>query len=303
MSPSKQELEDILGAGSVFENKNISAYLTLRTQTTAQYYFEAHSREDLLNVGKLKAKGTSVFILGGGSNLAITKEKIEGLVVRNRYQTKQLRGQSTDSVEWEVSSGYPMGRLVNETTKEGYAGFEYHLGLPGTVGGAVYMNSKWTKPVSYVGDNFISAEVIDSNGEVKKVDKDYFEFAYDYSILQKTKEILISATFHLTKEDPELLQKRSKEALEYRKATQPFGVATCGCFFRNIDGTSAGALIDSAGLKNYQVGDFVVSDIHANFIINKGAGKPEDLTKLLAKIKSTVREKLGVKLEEEVIII
>lgn len=299
----KEQLESILGKGRVVENKNISPYLTLRTQTSAQYYFEANSREDLLKVGELKAKGTPVFILGGGSNLAIVKNRLEGLVVHNRYQKKEILSENDKEVELLVSSGYMTGRLVKETTSSGYAGFENHLGLPGTIGGAIYMNSKWTKPVSYCGDNLIWANVVDTHGNIKKVYKDYFQFAYDYSILQKTNEILVEAVFRLPKADPVRLQQKAKEALEYRRATQPFGVATSGCFFQNIEGESAGQLIDQAGLKNHRVGDFIVSDKHANFIINTGAGKAADLTQIIQDIKSTVKQKYGVELKEEVIVI
>jgi len=148
---------------------------------------------------------------------------------------------------------------------------------------------------------------------VKKVAKSYFKFAYDYSILQKTGEIVLEAVFRLKKIDPKILQDRAARSFKYRKKTQPFGVASSGCFFRNISDeeknkrnlptASAGYLIDKAGLKGFTVGGFYVSPIHANFIINKGNGKNEDLIKLLGIIKKGVKEKFGVELEEEVIII
>lgn len=286
------------------ENKDLFSYLTIRVHVQAEYFVEATSRQELIEAKKLSDKlGIPLFLLGGGSNLAPLKTQISGLVVHNRYIKKQILIEAKDFVDLLVSSGYPVSRLVTETIEAGWEGFEYHKGLPGTVGGAIYMNSKWTHPPSYFGDNLLYAYLVDENGKVKRVDKKYFQFAYDYSILQNTGEIVLEAIFRLKKTDPLILKKRADEALNYRKKTQPFGVATSGCFFKNIKGLSAGYLIDKAGLKGFSVGDWIISDIHANFVINKRDGKPEDLRKLLQIVKQQVKDKFGVELEEEVITI
>jgi UDP-N-acetylmuramate dehydrogenase len=285
-------------------NKELFPYLTLRTRVRAELYLEAKAREELIAARKYATeKKLNFFVLGGGSNLAIIKKKISGLVVKNMYQKTRVIHADKSSVDFLVSSGYPVSRLVAETVEKGYEGFEYHKGLPGTVGGAIYMNSKWTRPVSYFSDNLLYANIIDEHGKERQVKKSYFQFGYDYSILQKTKEIVLEAVFRMKKVSSNILKKRAKEAFEYRLKTQPFGVATSGCFFRNPGKTSAGYLIDKAGLKGYAVGGFVVSEKHANFIINKGNGKTEDLIKLLDIIKSKVKEKFGVQLEEEVILV
>lgn len=308
------ELETLLGKGRVKKNKDLSAYLTLHTSTAGEYFFEAETLEDLLNVGKLKSSNIcDVFIFGGGSNLAVTKPIIKGLVVCNKYEKKMLISDHDDYAEILVSSGYAMSRLVSETVKDGYEGLEYHLGLPGSVGGAIYMNSKWTKPLSYVGDLITYADIVNSKGEMQRVGRDYFEFAYDYSILHKTKDLLLEVVFELSKNDPKILLDRAYEALKYRKETQPFGVSTSGCFFQNVSDeitksnnlptSSAGYLIDKAGLKNYRIGNFIVSDKHANFIINTGHGNPDDLQKIIQTVKEKVREKFGVELREEVIVL
>jgi UDP-N-acetylenolpyruvoylglucosamine reductase len=307
-------LNTSLGQGRIQQHKDISPYFTLKTKTAAEYYFEAESRDDLINAVRVAHElKLPLLLLGGGSNMAIVQDEIKGLVVRNMYQKKEVVQDTPDYVDLFVSSGYPMGRLVKETAEAGYEGLEYHLGLPGTIGGGIYMNSKWTKPVCYVGDVLLNATIIDREGNVKKVERDYFNFAYDYSILQETKEIVLEAVFRLKKKDPEVLKLHSQAALEYRKQTQPFGVATGGCFFQNIseeeknrlglETKSAGYLIDQAGLKGTQVGGFVVSDKHANFIINRGGGTPEDLRSILSLIKNKVKEKFGVELKEEVIVI
>jgi len=286
------------------KNKDLTFLNTLRSKTEAEYFLDARTRNDLIQ-GKffsLKNK-LPLFILAGGSNLAIVKDKIRGLVIKNSYKEFKMLKETDTDVLISVSSGYPVSQLVNETVNRGYQGFEYHKGLPGTVGGAIYMNSKWTKPISYFGDSLEYANLIDSDGHDKKVNKDYFRFAYDYSILQETKEILLEGVFKLKKIDPIILKDRAESAFEYRRKTQPMGAKTSGCFFRNVNGKSAGQMIDQAGLKDFSVGDFFISPTHANFIINRGHGKSEDLLKLISIIKEKVKEKFGVDLVEEVIII
>ena len=303
MTNLKNKLEKYLGLDRIKKNFNLSPYLTFRTNTTADYYFEAETRNDLINAKRASLHlNLPFFILGGGSNLAILRKNITGLSVRNKYIQKKIES-NNNQIQLTVSSGYPITKLAKELVEAGYEGFEYHFGLPGTIGGALYMNSKWTKPKIYVGDNLISAKLLDKNGQEKTVKRTYFNFAYDQSSLQKTKEILLEAVFKLKKSDPQSIKKRANFAIKYRKQTQPFGGFTSGCFFKNINGKSAGKLIDRAGLKGKRIGKFHVSNKHANFIIHDGNGKPEDLKKLLQIVKETVKEKFAVKLEEEVIII
>lgn len=309
-----QLLEKYLGKGAVKINTSLFPHLTIRTNNVAEFFFEASTRHDLISSAVAASQcSIPVTYIGGGSNTAIIRDKLKGLVVKNSYQKKEVIEENGHSVTISVSSGYPMSKLVQETVEEGYEGFEYHKGLPGTIGGAIYMNSKWTKPLTYTGDRLINANLCDHQGNIKKVNREYFKFGYDYSVLQDTKEIILEAVFKLVKTDSKILQKRSNEAFLYRKKTQPFGVFSSGCFFKNISDedkcrldlptNSAGYLIDKSGMKNATEGSFVVSDKHANFIVNTGKGNPADLQKLLDRIKSTVRAKFGVELEEEVKVI
>jgi len=312
-----------MGAGDIYKkfrflflkiekNKNLKPYNTLKTEALASYFFEAKEEEDLINAKKYSLfYRLPILIIGGGSNLAFFNKQIKKLVVKNSYSRLEKLFEDKNYVFVKVSSGYPMPLLVNESIKNGWRGLEYHQGLPGTVGGAIYMNSKWTRPLTYVGDYLEKAVLIDNNGQLKEVDRSYFQFNYDYSILQKTKEILVEAIFKLKKDRKELVKKRADEALNYRKKTQPFGVFTSGCFFQNISEkerlaknlptTSVGYLIDKIGLKNFSVGDFYISPVHANFVVNKGNGRSEDLKKLLETVKKRVKEKFGIELKEEVI--
>lgn len=286
------------------QNVDLKKFTTVRSPATASHFTTVKTREELIEAVRHGYKqNLEVMVIGGGSNTVFATENVYKFVIRNQYFNFEVVSETNTTADVKVSSGLPISMLISKTIEKGLEGFEYHQGLPGSVGGALHMNSKWTKPLMYFGDRLISATLLDKYGNEKTVDRTYFNFAYDFSELQNTKEILIEATFRLPKTDPEVLKRRAAEALAYRKVTQPFGVASSGCMFQNVDGKSAGELIDKAGLKGTRVGNFVVSEKHANFIINEGDGKVEDLKKLLELVKTKVKEVHGVDLMEEVRII
>ena len=283
------------------KNVNLKNFHTLKSNVIAKYFTRVTTPVEMVEAIRFaREKKIPYFFLGGGSNIAFLSSKISFLVIKNEYQKFNVIENNKEKLKVIVSSGYSTHQFVNKIINLGGEGVEYHYGLPGTVGGAIFMNSKWTKPTSYFGDNLQKAVLIDNNLHFKMVDRRYFAFDYDYSVLQKTKEILVEAEFHFKKNDPQILKKRASFALEYRKKTQPQGVFTAGCFFQNVNNVSTGYLIEKTGLKEKKIGDFVISKIHANFIINQGNGKPEDLKKLINLIKKEVRKKFKINLKEEV---
>jgi len=301
-----QQLKSRLGEGRVRQNVILAPYTTLKIGGPAEYYINSLTAEDLIaGVRVAHELNIPIHMLGGVSNVVISDEGLKGLSIRNMYSLKEVVQETDDEVILKIGSGYNMTRLSQETAEAGYEGFEYHFGLPGTLGGALFMNSKWTAhpPTHYTGDDLVTALVLNRAGDVREESHEYFQFAYDYSILQETRELVVWATFKMKKRDPEILTQRNKDANEYRKKTQPFGVATSGCFFQNIEGQSAGKIIDELGLKGLQVGSARVSDIHANFIINEGAAKSDDVMKLVAEIKRIVKEKRNIDLKEEVVFV
>jgi len=319
-----------LGAGDIYKLKNdiitilnslntpqehvdLFPHLSMRIHTFAQYFYTAKTEQDIVHAAHFaKSKALPLIMLGGGSNLVFNESEVKGVVVKNMYSSIEIVGDSADWSDVKIASGTPMSIAVHKTVTLGLSGLEYHRGLPGTVGGGIAMNSKWTKPTVYVGDSLISVRIMDRDGNVKEVSRDYFTFAYDYSIVQDTKEIVLSAVFRMKKVSPQELEKRAAEAHVYRTQTQPMGIATCGCFFQNISDEqqkqiasptkSAGYLIDQCGLKGYSVGGFSVSKVHANFIENdrNATARPEDLHKLVTTIKEKVKAKFGIELIEEV---
>lgn len=300
----------------------LAPYTTIKIGGPADLFIEAKTRETLRRaVLEAIRHGVPYTILGGGSNTLIGDKGVRGLVIRNmtreifvkgmkgRYES----GQNAGDIYIEADSGVIFNMFVRHCIEEGYQGVEMHLGLPGTVGGAIYMNSKWTNPEGYVGDVVHSAEIITPQGEVMVVPRSYFQFAYDASIIQKTHDVVLSATFALKRSTREVLWNVANRSIAYRRRTQPQGALSLGCTFQNISKakammiptplytTSAGYLIDHAGLKGYTIGRAQVSPVHANFIVNLGGATAKDVVALIAHIHAEVKKKFGVELEEEIV--
>ena len=304
------------------KNTPLAPLTTLKLGGPADLYYEARTVEDLVGaVTKARELGIPITMLGGGSNVLIGDKGIRGLVVKNNTGTITIRGmkgkyhggQARGSVFVEADSGVVFNKLVRFTVEEGLGGLEAHLGLPGTVGGAIFMNSKWTNPVSYVGDVVYQVTILTLQNEVNIVDRSYFHFAYDTSIIQKTGDIVLRVVFTLVPKDKQLLWEVANQSIAYRRASQPQGVKSPGCTFRNISKaqaitaatpnhtTSAGFLVDHVGLKGKAVGDAQISPVHANFIINNGRARARDVVELIELARVKVKEQFGMELEEEIV--
>lgn len=321
METALKELEKTLGSNRVRQNEPMSLHTTFKIGGPAQFYTDVATIEDLkIAVTTARRLGFPVFILGGGSNVIIADRGIRGLVIKNncrRFDVMRMSGRiknqkiDVDRALIMAESGAIMNQLVRFAIDRGLSGLEYQLGLPGTVGGAVCMNSNFPLKGVYVGDCVYKARLLQKDGITKEVDGSYFRFAYDYSVLQETGEILLSVLFALSPYDKKKLWERGTEALKHRSDTQPKG-ASAGCTFRNISTlealsiptpgrvTSAGYLIDKAGLKGKKVGGAMISPLHANFILNTGDAKAQDVVNLIDLMKKEVLQKFGVHLALEV---
>ncbi len=300
----------------------IAPYTTFKVGGPADVFIVVLTKEELVFAyNEARTRNIPVTILGGGSNILVGDKGIRGLVIKNMTKEitvkgmkgKYLQGENIGTVYVEADSGVIFNSFVRWSIEEGYKGIEMHLGLPGTVGGAIYMNSKWTNPPGAVGDVVHQAEIISQKGEIITVPKGYFKFAYDSSVLQQTKEIVLSVTFEFIRESKEQLWNTANRSIGYRRSSQPQGVFTPGCTFRNLskstalmlptpgNTTSAGYLIDAAGLKGHTVGKAQISPVHANFIVNTGGATAKDILTLIEIVKETVNKKFGVVLEEEIV--
>lgn len=320
MKDKKEMLEKLAGL-PVRANEPLKLHTTLRVGGPAEFYIEVDKLEELVKIINAARKlGIPFFILGGGSNVIISDTGIKGLVIKNncrKFSVLSMSGKikdkkvDVDKVLVFAESGVIMNQLVRFTIDQGLKGLEYQLGMPGTVGGAIYMNSNFPKEDSYVGDSLHSARILTESGEVEDVERSYFNFAYDHSDIQKNKEIVLSVIFRLESSEKKLLWENGTKALEHRSLTQP-KEPSAGCVFKNITLaqamsvptpnriTSAGYLIEKAGLKGKRVGDAMISDKHANFIINKGSANAQDIMSLIKLVQNGIFSKFGVKLDLEV---
>ncbi len=315
-----QPLQEALG-NRVKADEPLARYTTFKIGGPADYFYEAKTSDECAAAVAIARKlNLPVFILGGGSNILIGDKGIRGMVIRNlsthigiKGVKSALIGEDRKKVVYvEADAGVPVNKLVRFTVDEGLSGLHMHLGLPGSVGGALYMNSKWTRPEGYIGDVVYQARLVTGEGEDIVVPQSYFHFAYDTSVLQSTKDTVISVVFALVAADKDELWKIATESITYRRETQPQGVSSAGCTFRNLSKaealtlstpnltTSAGYLLDHAGLKNESVGDAYISPVHANFIINRGKATAADVVKLIDLCRERVLKRFGVRLAEEI---
>ncbi len=321
-----EKFKEIVGSQRVKENEPMSQHTTIKIGGPADLYFEAETTEDLARAVKA-AKQVSLpfFVFGAGSNILVADKGIRGVVIRNKTKNIKIAGfkgtfsgkeRRMDEMYVETDSGIAVNYLVRFTIEEGLEGLEVFLGLPGTVGGAIWNNSHFRQyNDEFIGNLVHSAKILDNEGNVKEVERFYFQFGYDFSILQKTHETVLSVIFKLKPGDKQLLWDRAaKESVQKRHDEQPLELPSCGCAFQNIPkadafrlGTpnftqSAGYLLDQAGMKGKQVGQAIISKKHANFIVNLGGATAKDVRDLLSMEKKTIKDKFSVDLKEEIVL-
>ncbi len=289
---------------SFLKNEPLSRHTYFKIGGPAEVFTIVKQKQDLQDlVSFCRKQHIPLMILGGASNVLVSDNTIPGLVIKNMTSDIAIHSQSDQKAEVTADSGVITNMLVRKTIDEGLEGLEYFLGVPGTIGGAVYNNSHFMTQL--IGDHVKEVTVVDMVGDVKTYTQQELHFAYDYSILHETKDIILSITFQLQQGDKNTLEERAKHATHKRASTQPLGIPSSGCMFQNAvfpDGkrVSAGYLIDQAGLKGMRVGDAMVSDKHANFIVNLGSATAADVDELARKVQKTIKEKFGVELKREV---
>lgn len=311
---------------------SLAPFTYMKVGGPAEVFWRALERESLERVVQwLKHEHPEVplTILGGASNVVIADEGIAGVVIVNACSEVHVASddelreiahscptcllENDKKIFFLAESGIKTALLVRASIDAGLAGLEPFLGVPGTLGGAVYNNAHYTTEL--IGTSIVAVRVVDDQG-VHWLSQDKCEFAYDASRFQKTGEIITQVLFALEPGNAEKSQEILRETTQKRAATQPLGTANSGCMFKNAelsaqqqqeyDGKrtlSAGWLIDQAGMKGARVGGAVVSSKHANFLINENNATAEDVNALARMIEQTVLEKFGIHLQREVFFI
>jgi UDP-N-acetylmuramate dehydrogenase len=281
---------------------------TFKVGGPADLFLETTSGEELVAALRLAhSAGIAVTMLGGGSNVLIADRGIRGLVIRPKGGTVAAIG---DDDLVRADAAVTINGLVRWTINRGYAGLEAWAGTPGTVGGAIFGNAHWKS--TNIGDLVESVRLAKRDGTLLQAPADRMEFAYDYSRLKRTGEIVLWAAFRVRPgADPAALRPIARESLAFRKTTQPLESPSAGCIFMNPDRVrdrvpdgippSAGALVDRAGLKGVANNGARVSPTHANFIINDGSASAADIRALIERCRSAVQDQFGVALRNEII--
>lgn len=235
-------------------------------------------------------------ILGAGTNVLAPDAGLPGLVIC----LKDCMGgmERLDGNRIRVGAGVTMSRAAVFAANHGLGGLEFAHGIPGTVGGGVYMNAG-----AYGGDISqvcVSAEVMDFSGNLETYSADALRFSYRHSILEERELIIVSAVFQLEEKNPVEIKDKMKELLSKRSASQPLDLPSAGSAFKRPVGGYAAALIDQSGLKGFQVGQAAISRKHAGFAVNLGGATAEDVRELLAQVSDKVFEDSGIRLEPEI---
>ena len=277
----------------------LARFTTMRVGGPADLFAEIHNLFELRAIVRFaRSRSLPYFILGRGSDLVISDKGVRGLVIHNRSQQVRFEGPRLIA-----DSGLPMARAATVTRAEGLSGLEFGLAIPGTVGGAVWANAGAHE--SDVRSVLAEAGVVRADGTEHTLDADALGLAYRESVLKHsppgTPDVVTWASFDLTREEPDEVARRLDEIRKWRQAHQPLGMPSAGSVFRNPDGESAGAIIDRLGLKGTRVGGAVVSEKHANFIVNDQAGTASDVRTLGEMVRDHVRRETGVELVFEIV--
>ena len=283
----------------IYKNINLLNYTTIKAGGVAEFFAEPNDINEFIELIKWsRFNNQQCQIIGAGSNLLINNIFLKGITIC----TKKLRDIKVQAISGvvEVDAGVMLPTLSNLLAKNGLQGGEWAVGIPGTVGGAIFMNAG-SGNLS-LANNLISIKVIDSKSlsifEIKKKD---ITFKYRFSSFQQNNLLLLGAKLYFEPNgNIEQLKETTKNNLKLKTEKQPYHLPSFGSVFKNPKNNYAAKLIDELALKGYKVGDAEISTMHANFIVNNSSANSEDIFKLISLIQQKVLQKKGIFLQPEV---
>ena len=300
-----ETLAQELGDARVARDVALGPFTTFKIGGPADLYYEARSADELARSVTLARKhDVPYFVLGLGANILVGDRGFRGIVIRNVAQTREFSSDGTLRVE----SGAVVKDLILDAVKRGWSGLEHYVGIPSTVGGAIWQNLHFLSPAParertmFIAEVFQSCEILTEEGERRTVGADYVAFGYDDSIFHHRRDIVLAVTFKLSRGDPAAMHKIMQENLSWRGGKHPWleWHPSAGSIFKKIEGVGAGRLIDQCGLKGHRIGDAQISHIHANIMVNLGSAKAKDVRDLIALAQRLVRERFNQNLEVEI---
>ncbi|MEP6999186.1 MAG: UDP-N-acetylmuramate dehydrogenase [bacterium] len=286
-------------------NAPLAPYTTFKIGGPADLLYEADSADALAHaIVTARRAEVPYFVLGLGANILVADKGVRGLVIRNTASHFTF---SDDGRLW-VESGAVMAKIIPEAVHRGWSGLEHYVGIPSTVGGAIWQNLHFLSPAPerertmFIAEVFESAELLTQENERKTVDRDYMNFGYDDTIFHHRKDFALAATFTLERKEPAVMQRIMQENLSWRGARHPWleWHPSAGSIFKKIEGVGAGRLVDQCGLKGFHVGDAQISYIHANIMVNLGNATSEDVIGLIRHAQAAVQDRFGHVLEPEI---
>ena len=310
----------------ILENEPMSKHTSFKVGGPVRYFVKAESIDDLKEAAVLASeKGLPRFILGNGTNLLVSDKGFEGVVITLAGEFSEI--QDIGNGAFKAGAAVPLGRFARTTLKQGYAGIHKLAGIPGTLGGAIYMNAG-----AYgqeIGTHCTQVVTLDADGNTHEYSNEDCAFGYRKSVFQKAcasgnqtapGQVIVSATFQLesgntageSKEQTVArLEAELQECMAKRKASQPLNMPNAGSTFKRLERGSAdmpqqvapGFYIEQAGLKGYRIGGAEVSTLHANFIVNAGSATARDILDLSDYVKATVAKKFGIELQREIVLL
>jgi UDP-N-acetylmuramate dehydrogenase len=283
----------------------LAPYTTFRIGGPADLFCEPASA-DQLAFAVLAARELQVphFVLGLGANILIGDRGFRGLVIRNAAHHERW----SDNGKLWVESGAVVRDLISESAHRGWSGLEHFVGIPSTVGGAIWQNLHFLSPAPdrertvFISEVFESCEILSAEGIRKTVGADYVNFGYDDTIFHHRADIVLAVTFALAPGDSNVMYRVMQENLSWRGARHPWLELnpSAGSIFQKLDGVGAGRLIDQVGMKGFRIGDAQISHIHANIVVNLGHATAREVRELIAAAQKRVEERFGHHLEPEI---
>ena len=281
----------------IIKNEPMKNHTTFKIGGPADEFCEAESVEDIIRATQYaKEKNLPLFIMGNGSNLLVSDKGIRGIVLKlsDKFSKCEVLG---DTIRAE--SGALLSAISKLALKMSLSGMEFAAGIPGTLGGTVYMNAG-----AYGGEmkDIVKSVTYFKNGEIKRIE-DGFDFGYRKSVFSDTDAIILEAELKLKKGNADEIKAKMEELKKRRVEKQPLSMASAGSTFKRPEGYFAGKLIEDAGLKGFSIGGAAVSEKHSGFVVNTGGATAQDVKTLILHIQKTVKQKFGVELETEVKIV
>ena len=293
-----EQLKQLLTAAGIAykENEPLAAHCTFKIGGPARLFVQPTDRAQLCRaVALCKAQGVRYYLLGNGSNILFADEGYDGavLAISSMQDTVEVHG-----TQLTAGAGVRLSALCKTALEHGLTGLEFAYGIPGTVGGAVYMNAG-----AYGGemkDVLTTVQYLTAEGEVKETAAAELDLRYRHSIFEENGGCILSAQFALTPGEPEAIRAKMDELMAKRLDKQPLDKPSAGSTFKRPEGYFAGKLIMDAGLRGYSVGGAQVSEKHCGFVINRGGATARNVMDLVCHVQEEVKKQFGVELEMEV---